>query len=285
MKTSLITLENDVLRVKISSLGAELQSIVRKDSGREYLWQGDPEVWENRAPWLFPIIGQLRGGVYRYKGVEYSMPMHGFAAKMMFDVEQASDTEVRLTLRATEQTLARYPWTFVLSITYVLRDTALIIQCEVRCENWETMYFSIGAHPGFACTCGDVLAFEGAGSLECQRLNLASHLLEKQTVPMAETIVLQEEMFDADAMLIHKPACEGVTLCCRDGARVRIDFGRVPWVGVWTHARAGLKYICIEPWYGVDDPVDAQGDIDHKLDIVRLDPGKVFTMQLTICPQ
>ena len=41
-------LENSHLKVKISSVGAEMQSIRRLDDGTEYLWQGDPTFWRNR---------------------------------------------------------------------------------------------------------------------------------------------------------------------------------------------------------------------------------------------
>ena len=147
------------------------------------------------------------------------------------------------------------------------------------------MFFSLGAHPGFVCAPGDVLSFEGAGTLACRRLNQGSHLLEERAVGLGEDIELNEELFDADAMLLHAPACEGATLRRRDGTGVRFEFGRVPWVGVWTRARSGLRYVCIEPWYGVDDPVDAQGDIERKPDIVRLPAGDTFEMSLSIRPQ
>jgi galactose mutarotase-like enzyme len=52
-------IENDLLRVQASSLGAELQSIVLKKDGTEYLWQGDPTYWKGRAYNLFPICGRL----------------------------------------------------------------------------------------------------------------------------------------------------------------------------------------------------------------------------------
>lgn len=282
---TMITLENESLRVRIASLGAELQSIVTAKDGREQLWHGDPAVWRKRAPWLFPLIGQLRGGAYRYQGVVYdSMPMHGFASQMEFEAEQTGAAEAVFTLRATEETLRMFPWRFVLTIAYALTGDTLAIRCTVRCEDVEEMFFSFGAHPGFACAPGDTLAFDGAGSLTCQRLNLASHLLEPASEQVGETIELQEALFDADAMLLRAPACEGVTLRRRDGTGIRYEFGRVPWVGVWTRARGGLPYICVEPWYGVDDPIDADGDIEKKLDIVRLGAGEIFTMNLSIRP-
>lgn len=282
---AITTLENECLRVQAESLGAELQSIVLKKNGREYLWQGDPAVWRKRAPWLFPIIGQLRGGTYRYQGVEYAgMPMHGFASRMEFTMEKRGETEAAFTLRATEETLRVFPWRFVLTITYTLKGDTLAISCAVRCQEEETMYFSLGAHPGFVCAPGDTLDFDGAGELDCRRLNTASHLLEPASERIGAQIDLQEALFDADAMLLHAPACEGVTLRRADGTGVRYEFGRVPWVGVWTRARGGLPYICVEPWYGVDDPIDAEGDIEKKPDIVRLNANETFEMHLSIRP-
>lgn len=43
-------IKNGYLDVCVSSLGAEIQSI--KKQGVEYLWQGNPDIWERRAPVL-----------------------------------------------------------------------------------------------------------------------------------------------------------------------------------------------------------------------------------------
>lgn len=281
--STIITLENEALRVQIAALGAEIQSIVSKETGRENLWNGDTRVWRNRAPWLFPIIGQLRGGTFTYKGEKYATPMHGFASKREFEVEQ-DGAQATFTLRADEETLKVYPWRFELKIAYALEGTQLNIGCTVRCEEDEEMFFSFGAHPGFTCAPGDTLTFDGAKTLTCQRLDLGTHLLKHESIEIDETIDLQEELFDADAMLLRAPACAGATLRRKDGSGVRYEFGQVPWVGVWTRAHGGLPYICVEPWYGVDDPIDADGDIEKKLDIVRLPAGNTFIMNLSIKP-
>lgn len=281
--STIITLENEALRVEIAALGAEIQSILSKETGRENLWNGDSRVWRNRAPWLFPIIGQLRGGTFSYKGEKYATPMHGFASKSEFEVEQ-DGAQATFTLRASEATLKVYPWRFELRIAYALHGAQLDMCCTVKCADEEEMFFSFGAHPGFTCAPGDVLTFDGAGTLTCQRLDLATHLLEHAAIQIDEAIELEEGLFDADAMLLRAPACTGATLRRKDGTGVRYEFGQVPWVGVWTRAHGGLPYICVEPWYGVDDPVDAHGDIEKKLDIVRLPAGKTFTMNLSIKP-
>ena len=84
------TIENDVLRVDIENIGAELMSIYSKKTGTEYLWQGDKKYWGSRAPLLFPICGRLYKNEYTYKDKKYEMMLHGFARKMAFTVESHS---------------------------------------------------------------------------------------------------------------------------------------------------------------------------------------------------
>ena len=61
----------------IDNHGAELHSIQTLD-GTEYLWQGDPAVWNGQAPNLFPYVARLTDQKYTFEGKEYSMKSHGF---------------------------------------------------------------------------------------------------------------------------------------------------------------------------------------------------------------
>lgn len=54
------TLENDSLRLTVDTHGAEIHSLVAKDTGIEYIWQADPNYWQRHAPILFPIVGKLK---------------------------------------------------------------------------------------------------------------------------------------------------------------------------------------------------------------------------------
>ena len=49
---------NSFLTVSVSDYGAELQSI-QGANGTEYLWQGDPTYWKDRAINLFPYVARL----------------------------------------------------------------------------------------------------------------------------------------------------------------------------------------------------------------------------------
>ncbi|NMA65127.1 MAG: aldose 1-epimerase family protein, partial [Clostridiaceae bacterium] len=72
------TIENDRLKLQINSLGAELWSIVDKKDGTEYLWQGNKDLWERRAPTLFPHCGRLKNDKYIYENKTYKSELHGF---------------------------------------------------------------------------------------------------------------------------------------------------------------------------------------------------------------
>ena len=70
-------LKNEKVRVVVDSMGAEMHSI-QDAGGLEYLWRGQ-EYWFKHSPNLFPFIGRLTDGSYKYKGKVYPMTLHGFA--------------------------------------------------------------------------------------------------------------------------------------------------------------------------------------------------------------
>jgi len=283
------TIENNSLLVGINGIGAELSRIVDKRTGESLLWEGDPAVWKGRSPWLFPIVGQLKGGFFRYQGRRFDLPMHGFARRMRFEAEQPDRSRACFTLRDTPDTLASYPWRFALSIDYALRGRRLDVACTVKNADDETMYYSLGAHPGLVCREGDSLAFEGMESCLYRRLDAASHLLrpERRPLPLENgALTLRASLFERDAMILENPRSTCVTLRRADGLSVRVTHDAVPWLGVWSKPTAGgLRYVCIEPWLGVDDPVDSDQAVEHKEAVQTLPPGEERTFALAIEPE
>ena len=77
------TLHNEFLSVIASEQGAELQSVLGAD-GTEYLWQGDPTYWRNRAVNIFPYVARLTDGSYYLDGKLYHMDIHGLAPYRRF---------------------------------------------------------------------------------------------------------------------------------------------------------------------------------------------------------
>lgn len=70
------TIQDGILKVVISSKGAEVQSVKDRHNGYEYIWQANPKVWARHAPVLFPIVGRLVNDEYTYKGKKYHMTEH-----------------------------------------------------------------------------------------------------------------------------------------------------------------------------------------------------------------
>ena len=50
-------IENEYLKVTVTTWGAQVKSVVRKCDGVEHMWSGDPSVWKFHAPVLFPHCG------------------------------------------------------------------------------------------------------------------------------------------------------------------------------------------------------------------------------------
>ena len=69
-------LKNSFIAIKVSDHGAELKSLVKADSGKEFMWQADAKYWGRTAPVLFPIVGSVWNGEYNVNGVSYKLSQH-----------------------------------------------------------------------------------------------------------------------------------------------------------------------------------------------------------------
>ena len=65
-------LENEHLKVTISTKGAQLTSIINKATNTEHLWQAGAHIWPWHAPNLFPIVGALNHGHLLVDGKSYN---------------------------------------------------------------------------------------------------------------------------------------------------------------------------------------------------------------------
>ena len=286
------TLKNDILTVEVSGHGAELTSI-RKGS-TEYLWQADPAFWGRQSPVLFPIVGSVWEKRYRVEGKEYELGQHGFARDMDFTLVNATETEVRYRLESTPETLAKYPWPFVLEIAYRLHDGNLDVIWEVSNPGTEEMFFQIGAHPAFCYPDYDpqtmergFLSFDRNEGLECIRIK-EKGCVDAETrypleVPQDGLLPLTRETFDAiDTIMLQDSQIGKVTLHRADGSPwLSLSFD-APVVGIWSPPTKNAPFICIEPWYGRCDRAGYEGDYREKDWINRLGAGETFRSVYTI---
>ena len=278
-------LKNDILTLKVSGHGAELHSIIK--GGTEYLWQGDPAFWGRHSPVLFPIVGSVWQGRYYVDGKEYQLSQHGFARDMEFELVSSSDSEVRFRLESTEETLAKYPWSFVLEIAYRLRGSCIDVIWEVVNPGEEEMFFQIGAHPAFFYPDYEndpvgrgSMTFDRTAGLECVRLKEKGCVDASVKYPLELTegrLALQKDTFDKiDTVILQDAQVSRVDMYKEDGTPWLALSFEAPVVGIWSPPGKNAPFVCIEPWYGRCDRVDYAGEYKDRDWVNRLAPGERF---------
>ncbi|MBQ6420572.1 MAG: aldose 1-epimerase family protein [Clostridia bacterium] len=274
----LYTIENERFRVTVNDFGAELNSVFDKTTETEYLWQGDPAVWSGRSPILFPIVGRLKDDLLLYKGKRCTLPKHGFGRRSEWTPAEKQDTSVTFILQDSPETLEMYPFRFLVSVTFSLRGSALLVTHEVKNTGDEDLYFSIGAHPGFRCEMGDKLRFEHPETLYTQKIDLKESLRLPDRIPVldnADTITITPDIFNEDALILSGMRSKAITLERANGKNVHFTYGDAPFLGIW--AKPGAPYVCLEPWYGVNDPANGSLSFDLKEGVNRLASGECFS--------
>ena len=271
-------IENEFLKVGVKEYGCELTSIYSRQASFEYLWQGDPSVWYGQSPILFPIVGRLIDDKYRLNGKEYEMPKHGFARKMDWKLLDREENMMSFILSEDENTLARYPYRFDLIVTFILNEKSLQVTHTVVNKNEDVMYFSLGAHPAFNCAVGDKLVFDEPETLTSEKIDLVRSLRLPETFPCLTnetTITITKDIFNEDALILHGIKSKHITLRSDNHDRtVRFDMGGSPYLGIW--AKPGAPYVCIEPWFGVNDSTELKNDFSEKEGINALPPSEIF---------
>jgi galactose mutarotase-like enzyme len=272
-------------------MGAEMQSLQRLDTGIEYLWQGDPAIWPRRAPWLFPIVGRLRGDRYTWRGTTYRLPQHGFARDRVFRVGSTRPESATLVLTDSDATRAAFPFAFELAISYRLETDSLVVLGEVTNPGPEVLPFSFGGHPGFRCplATGESMA-DYEVSFEHHESS-ARWLVEDGLIgPTREAALngqrelsLAEGLFTRGALVFKDLRSETARLHSRRADHgVELTFPGFPYFGIWSKPPG--PFVCLEPWCGIADPVGASGRLEDKEGIIFLPPGRKFARRLVIRP-
>ncbi len=272
-------IENDRIRVGVKEFGGELTSFFDKNAGFEYLWQGIPEIWSGQSPVLFPVIGRLKNDGYTLGGVRYSCPKHGVARKRPFSLLERTDNKLVLIQTEDENTYRQFPYRYRLYEIFTIRGRTLSVELRVDNNDEKTMYFGVGAHPGFNCRIGDVIEFSGNETLDSERIDMQLCLRKKESFPVLRDenkIVITEHVFDEDALILKGIRSEHLTLHAFGGERDIVFRFNSEYLGIW--AKPGAPYVCLEPWCGVDDSTESDGIFETKEGNHNLDPGESFSL-------
>lgn len=284
-------IQNDFLSIGVLSKGAELCSIQKKQTGKEYLWQADPNIWANHSPILFPIVGGLKNSSYTYEGKEFHLPRHGFVRNNS-NIRLKSQTETGLvfSLHHSAETLKVYPFKFELEISYYLINNALIVSHRVINKDFKNIYFSIGGHPAFKVPVYEEENYNDHYLEFDSKMDLETHILNKEGLISSATrkitendsrIALHKDLFKKDALIFKNIQSKKVALISkRSGKILTVEYSDFKDLGIW--AKPGAPFVCIEPWLGFADTENSTGDIKTKEGIMELMPSETFNASYTI---
>lgn len=257
--------------------GAELASL-KNQSGKEYIWEGNPDFWGKHSPVLFPIVGTLKNNSYSYKNQEYHLSRHGFARDQEFSVISKSDNSIVFSLSDSAETMKVYPFRFEFQIQYTLNANALEIKYSVTNKNDSEMPFSLGAHPAFALSenFDDYsLKFETDQKLTYHLLD--NDLISDQTSTLNlvdHKLPLNYELFEKDALVFKSVPAKEITILENGKPQIKVRFSDFPDLGIWT--KVGAPFLCIEPWFGYSDSASSNGNIVEKDGIQIVGANETF---------
>jgi len=281
------TFSNKALEIKVNTKGAELISLLYK--GKELLWQAN-EPWKRTAPILFPIVGKLKNNQYRYLNTIYTLEQHGFARdkEWLCTSLNAKQGKIQFELTDDEETFSKYPFRFSLISEYsFIDDNSIKIHFKVFNPHYNVLPFSIGLHPAFN-TFNDLdncrVFFKGHSiPLPLKRTLLKDGLLsdEKEIISDEPTIKLQTCLFENDAIVLENTGINEMILSNKHwNYQISIKSDCKHW-GIWTKAKY-LDFVCIEPWMGIADTINTNGDILNKKDIILLQAYQSFEWSVEI---
>jgi galactose mutarotase-like enzyme len=286
-------LENDFAMVSISSLGAEVRSFILKENQKEYIWQGNPDVWMGRAPLVFPVVGRLKGDEYTFEGTTYYMEQHGFGSNSEFEVIKQETDCITFSLKYNETTMQMYPFKFELQIHYHLEGTTLTKAHTMENLGTTELYYAIGGHDGYNVCINDGEVFEDyyldfgkLGVIKPLEVDEKYHILkETYDIPLENgELPLNMLVFKKGALVCHDIPVKSISVRSRKSTNaIHFKFDDFKTLGIWSkYLPKPANYICLEPWSTLPDCAYIGKELTEKVDIRKLLPGVKETLTFSV---
>jgi aldose 1-epimerase len=285
-------LENECLRVTLTTDGAQIKSVVRKSDAVEHIWQADPAVWGYHTPILFPYTGKVKDGKILAKGTLYeNCPQHGFARRMEHTPVCCDENRVIMELTENAETLKQWPYRFRLISTFTLEEDTLHHTLTVENRDEANMPFGIGYHPAFRLPFDDQhtyedyeLRFDEQESPLCLDTSNGGLIGDKLYYlgKNIRTVALDQQLFANDSHCMLGLQSNTLGLYEKDTGRgVVCSIRNFPYVLIWS--KPGVpKFVCIEPWHSLPSPINGSYKWTEKPAAAVLAPGFNWSTTLSI---
>lgn len=285
----MITLKNHQSLVKISTRGAQLMQWHDRFISRNILWELNENIWNRVSPILFPIVGRLKNDTYRIDDTEYKMKQHGFARDFDFEIIESTPESALLRLNSNQETREIFPFDFIFNVEYILKESTIEVRNTIYNSGADALYFSFGAHPGFHIE-GSIANYQLQipGATQMPR-----HLIKDGLYTGASEMIefeaggilnLNDDYFKDDAIVLKNENIPSIQIWKERKPLLELAIlgEPAPYWGIWR--KPGAPFLCLEPWWGIADSVNSDGNFTTKEGINALLPNekRSFDYSMTV---
>lgn len=275
-------LENARFRMTVQATGAELSLLWDNKGQRNWIWQPQPDVWNNSATQLFPVVGQLiHNGLWQGERF-FPLSAHGFLRYQIFDCVEQDATHLVIEAHDTASTREVWPFSWQVRIGWYLESYGIRVTWSVFNTSDETWGYSSGWHPGFALP----VASEPGWTVRFNSVCTGPFATQKRTLQISDNapgiaaFPLLPESFNHGAVYFSQSDDNHWAVCSPDGVEQIVFAGNQQWLALWGIPGANL--LCVEPLSGTTDDPCFDGQIAHKRGIQWLNAGEQHSHWLSV---
>lgn len=285
-------IESKQFKISVLKKGAQLCEFINKLNNEAILWDSNPDFWAKHSPILFPNIGKIKNDFYTLQHQTYQLPKHGFVKDADWDLVNLDSNSITLKTCSTPQTLEMFPFDFEILVSFILLENGLKVEHLVKNTGLNSMYFSIGAHPAFKIPFHPDSNFSDYDlqfdkNEICNELNLTpdGFLLNTQNnlLNQNSTIPLNEDLFYQDTVII--PDLKSRKLVVKhqkiNEKQLVFSWHNFNYLAIWKPKNA--PFICLEPWQGLPDYNQQDGNWLNKKGNDCLLPNEFKMYSWSIC--
>ena len=277
------TIENEYIKVTVTTNGAQVKSVIHKADQVEHMWCGDPDVWGFHAPVLFPHCGKVVDGIIEARGQRCESPIHGFVRFMEHELVEHTDGTIVLELCGSGETWKYFPYQFRLRSIFTIEHETLHHTLSVENLDEVDMPFGIGYHPGFAVPFDQnhraqdyELRFSEMESPICVN-NMPDGLTHEDHYYFPtniRSIDVDEKLFANGSHCMINLKSSTLGLYEKDSNRAVVcNIADFPYTLLWSKSGTP-RFVCIEPWHGLPSYANGSSKWEEKAHAAILKPGE-----------
>lgn len=196
---------------------------------------------------------------------------------------------VKLQSVSSLKTLAKYPFDYRFEVLYQLVDNRLEICYQIENVDDNTMYYSLGLHPGFNIK-GTLdhyqLIFEPRiKEIRRLRVNPAPFINGTSSLETLENGVfpLSYSLLNQGLVIVDTENLESVSLSNLSSVnQIEISLADFPYLAIWSPENQNAPFVCVEPFRGLPDLYGQPRNLQDKLGIQSILSGQIDKIKTSL---